>query len=375
MAERGTATMNWQQYHWHLEPSSVCSLACPRCPRTEHPDTPWLNMNMDLDFIKKLFTEEMLRNKVKRITMCGDVGDPIYCPQYLDIYEYIKSVNPKIHIFTITNGSHKKVSWWERFASLANEYDSINFGIDGYDDASNNLYRVNSKWDSIMDAITTMRSNNKKVFLHWALIVFKFNQHKLKDIENLAKDLGMDSLQITKSTKFGCKYGDAYGGTNDTLEPDQEHISRSHRYERYSINLSKRQLNNSDYIEHNRKMWKKIASDYNESWIKPLCEIGNRAVYVNAEGVVHPCSWMSFPYDSLTDGWRRVYYKDSFFAKYRDRMNIRNRSLEEVFNDPLWNKISDKWTSEDRSKIFVECNLKCNTIYVTEDTAVGWETN
>ena len=69
--------INWQFYHWHLEPSAVCTLKCPRCPRTEHPDTPWLNKNMTLSFVKKFFTEDMLKNNVQRVTMCGDVGDPI----------------------------------------------------------------------------------------------------------------------------------------------------------------------------------------------------------------------------------------------------------------------------------------------------------
>ena len=101
--------INWQFYHWHLEPSAVCALKCPRCPRNEHPNTPWLNYNMDLDFFKSFMTEDMLKNNVKRITMCGDVGDPIYCPEYLEIYEYVKKTNPKIHMFTITNGSGKKM--------------------------------------------------------------------------------------------------------------------------------------------------------------------------------------------------------------------------------------------------------------------------
>ena len=40
--------IDWPLYHWHLEPSSVCTLKCPRCPRTEFPNTPWINKNMSL---------------------------------------------------------------------------------------------------------------------------------------------------------------------------------------------------------------------------------------------------------------------------------------------------------------------------------------
>ena len=174
--------INWQFYHWHLEPSAVCTVRCPRCPRVEHPDTPWLNKNMTLDFVKKFFTEEMLLNQVKRVTMCGDVGDPIYCKEYIEICRYIKSVNPDIHIFTITNGSYKKPEWWRELALVLNDRDTINFSVDGYDNTSNNLYRVNSNFESIMQGIKTVRETNKDVFLVWATIIFSFNQDYLDNI-------------------------------------------------------------------------------------------------------------------------------------------------------------------------------------------------
>jgi len=365
-------TVNWQYYHWHLEPSAVCTLRCPRCPRVEHPDTPWLNKNMTLDFVKKFFTEDMLQNHVRRVTMCGDVGDPIYCKEYIEICKYIKSVNPKIHIFTITNGSHKKPEWWTEFGSVLNEYDTVNFSIDGYNDISNNLYRINSNWDSIINGINALRASNKDVFINWAMIVFRFNQSHIDAINQQAVALGMDALQITKSTKFGSKYG-GYGGDNDPLEPSKEFISSSHRYERSTINLSGRTQNNLDYLEYNKQKFIEIKHKYQDQPITPLCEIGNRGIYVNAEGVVFPCSWTSFPYTSLTHGNKTIHWQDSFFAKHRQQMSLHNRTLDEIVTDPLWNKCSQGFT--DSSKTWVECSQKCSTPIVDENYAVGWETN
>ena len=104
-----------------------------------------------------------------------------------------------------------------------------------------------------------------------------------------------------------------------------------------------------------------------------MCEIGNRGLYVNAEGVLFPCSWTSFPYHSLSDGNKTIKWEDSFFAQYRDRMNLRTRSLEEITQDPLWNLCSRGWT--DSNKSWVECSQKCSTLVVDENYAVGWETN
>ena len=364
--------LNWQFYHWHLEPSAVCTLKCPRCPRTEHPDTPWLNKNMTLDFVKKFFTEDMLRDKVKRVTMCGDVGDPIYCKEYIEICRYIKSVNPNIHIFTITNGSYKKPEWWQELASVLNDRDTINFSIDGYDNTSNNLYRINSNFESIMEGIRAVRTVNKDIFLVWATIIFKFNQDHLNNIINQARNLNMDAIQWTRSTKFGSIYG-GYGGTNDPLEPRTEFISKTHRYEREVVNISGREQNNTDYLEHNKQKYFEIKEQYKDKPVTPLCEIGNRGIYVNAEGVVFPCSWVSFPYHSLTYGDKTIEWKDSFFAEHRERMSLHNRTFEEIIADPLWNKCSRGFTNPE--KTWVECGQKCSSSIVTKNYAVGWETN
>jgi MoaA/NifB/PqqE/SkfB family radical SAM enzyme len=364
--------INWQFYHWHLEPSAVCALKCPRCPRVEHPDTPWLNKNMTLEFVKKFFTVDMLTNHVKRVTMCGDVGDPIYCKEYIEICRYIKSVNPNIHIFTITNGSYKKPEWWRELASVLNDRDTINFSIDGYDDASNNLYRINSNFDSIISGIKAVREVNKDVFLAWATIIFSFNQDHLDNIVDQARALDMDAVQWTRSTKFGSVYG-GYGGDTDPLEPRPEFISSTHRYEREVVNISGRVQDNVDYLEHNKKQYYKIKEEYKDAPIIPLCEIGNRGVYVNAEGVIFPCSWTSFPYTSLTYDDKTINWQDSFFAKHRDTMNLNNRSFEEIINDPLWSKCSNGFT--DPTKTWVECGQKCSSKVVDQAYAVGWETN
>lgn len=327
---------------------------------------------MTLEFVKKFFTEEMLLNQVKRVTMCGDVGDPIYCREYIEICRYIKSVNPDIHIFTITNGSHKKPEWWRELASVLNDRDTINFSIDGYDDASNNLYRVNSNFESIIAGIQAVRETNKEVFLVWAAIIFAFNQDHLARITEQARNLKMDAVQWTRSTKFGSVYG-GYGGVNDPLEPRAEFISKTHRYEREIVNISGRQQNNAEYLDHNQKKYYEIKKQYQDAPVTPLCEIGNRGIYVNAEGVVFPCSWVSFPYTSLTHNNKTINWADSFFAEHREQMNLNNRSFDEIINDPLWGKCSRGFTDSD--KTWVECSQKCSTNVVNEAYAVGWETN
>ena len=356
----------WQLYHWHLEPSSKCSLRCPRCPRTEMPDTPWLQKEISLAEFKHAFPADFIAEHVQRFTMCGDVGDPIYCKDYLKIVEYIKSIKPTCHVYTITNGSYKTEAWWQQFAQTSNEYDTVNFSVDGYDQASNDLYRVNNNFDSIMLGMYTM-GHNSSAFVNWAAIYFKFNEHNLDKIERLARQNGCDSIQWTKSTKFSIKYNGAYG--EDLLEPSAEYISKTDRYERSIQRLTNRVQNTDQYMRTNLH---KYQSARTTDTLTPLCLVGNRGMFVNAEGTVHPCSWTSFPYKEMSFGDKTSKYEDSFFQKYRHILNVKNGlTMEQVLNHELWSKFFDSMNND----TWVECSLKCRTSVVDHDYAVGYETN
>lgn len=357
----------WQLYHWHFEVSGKCTLKCPRCPRNDEAAVPWINKELTLEFFKKTLSVDLLKNTVKRITMCGDVGDPIYASEFLEIIEYIKLVNPKIHIFTITNGSFRKKEWWERFAEISNEYDTVNFSIDGYDHDSNNLYRIGSNWDSIMQGMHIM-CNKSKAFVYWATILFSFNQDHLDNIANQAKEIGCDGVQHTYSTKFGKKYDKV----NDPLQPRDEFISKTPRYERFFKNLSGREQLNQEYLSLNLKKFNEVSSQYTKM-ITPMCSIGNRGLYVSADGVLHPCSWVSYPYVDLQTQRKIIMFKDSFHQVHRNKLSLIDRSLDEVLDDEVWKKLFCSF--DDKQKAWVECEQKCTVAAVTESYAVGWLTN
>jgi len=95
--------MNLVLDHWHIEVSSICTLKCPRCTRAESPET-LLNRQLTLDFFKTQIGERRVK-EMRKISFCGDDGDPIYAKEFLDIVSWIKKVNPTIQLCIITNGS------------------------------------------------------------------------------------------------------------------------------------------------------------------------------------------------------------------------------------------------------------------------------
>ena len=240
-------------WHFHIEISSKCTLRCPRCARQEVPDS-LINTELDLEFFKRNFTAEFVLDNVEKITFCGDDGDPIYAHDLVPVIQYIKSIKP-VEIVIVTNGSHKKPEWWRELGRVLTEQDTVHFSVDGYDNDSNNLYRVNSDFNSIVTGVEALRDNSD-CRLVWAAIAFKFNEDRIDHMKNLALALGMDAFQLTKSTKFGTIYP-SYG-TNDPLEPGKEFVSGSHRFERDVVLLSSRGLN-SQVNTKNIQLYKSVT--------------------------------------------------------------------------------------------------------------------
>jgi len=316
--------------HWHIEPSSICTLKCPRCPRAEVPES-LLNRQLTLDFFKNQIGADIVR-QIKKITFCGNDGDPIYCKDFLDICSWIKQVNPDIQLVLITNGSHKPMDWWQQLGKIFDANDEIHWSIDGWDQESNEQYRVNSNWLSIMNGINTFNQANTSTYKVWATIAFKFNEKHLLKIKTIALASGFDSFQLTKSTKFGSKYPAAYGD-NDLLEPTNPAlVASAHRFERVITPLTSK---NRPGAELKIEFLKRATQLGNYSGI---CLIGNKGVFLNSRGEFYPCCWVANRYPH-NDVWQ-------------NRFNLNTQTFEEIINDEFW-------TTDFLNFDSLECQTKC----------------
>jgi MoaA/NifB/PqqE/SkfB family radical SAM enzyme len=301
---------------------------------------------LDLEFFKRNFTEEFILEHVEKITFCGDDGDPIYAHDLISVIEYIKSIKP-VEIVIVTNGSHKKPEWWKDLGYVLTDADTVHFSIDGWDNESNNLYRVNSHFDSIITGIETLKSVSH-CRLVWAAIAFKFNELQLTVMESHARKLGMDAFQLTKSTKFGKIYP-SYGN-NDPLEPSEQNISGSHRFERDVILLSSRGLNSQTNTK-NIQLYKSITE---VNGVKPLCKIGNKGLYIDAQGRLFPCCWVANRYSHNSE-WNAIATK----------FDLNRCTLTNAVTD-------DFWDSTFKTFRWQECQTKCVASRVDEKYATEW---
>jgi MoaA/NifB/PqqE/SkfB family radical SAM enzyme len=333
-------------WHWHIEISSKCALKCPRCARQEVSNT-LINTELTLEFFKIHFTPEFIMHNVEKISFCGDDGDPIYARDLIEIIRYIKSVKP-VEFVIITNGSYKSVNWWKSLGQVLTSIDEVHFSIDGWDQSSNEQYRINCDWDSIMLGLDTLRKNSD-VFITWAAIAFSFNQNYLDYMQMLATNTGCDTFQITKSTKFNKIYPSYPIG--DILQPDVNLISNTGRFERIIYPLSNRTKIVKSFLT-NVILYKKIKLKFNNSETIPLCAIGNKGLYISSTGKLYPCCWVANRYSHNSE-WQNL------------SIDLHKTLLVDAVNNEFWQ-------NEFKNFTWLECRTKCNSRVVNYNYATEW---
>ena len=98
-------------------------------------------------------------------------GDPIISKDTLEIYQYLREVNPNISLAMHTNGSAREPAWWEKIAKAKVK---VTFGLDGLQD-TNHYIGYSTNFDKII--------KNAKAFIDaggfakWHMLVFEHNEH------------------------------------------------------------------------------------------------------------------------------------------------------------------------------------------------------
>lgn len=272
-----------------IEGTTRCTLACPGCPRTwfsEKFNRPFPKSDLVVDDLARFLDCESGR-KVPSLTFNGNHGDPIYYPYLFDLLETFRD-EKKFKLST--NGSHQTKRFWTRLAEILDKRDTVFFSIDGLEH-NNHLYRRNSDWLSIMQAIEIMKTSGAKLI--WKTLIFSYNEHEINQIKSVAESHGM--IFVADDTN---RYGD------DNLVPSTEG----------SMSVMRQYIPNQ-IVE-----------------LDPRC---SDLEYISADGYYWPCCMISSFY---------TLHKTKLW-KQRDLWDIRNQNLDqarvrlaefkkEVYSDP-----------------------------------------
>lgn len=271
---------------FHIEPTNICTLKCPGCARTRFIDQwpqHWRNHSLDITSLLRFLDIDLTG---KRIALCGNYGDPIYHPEFIDFVTQLKSRGAIVSI--TTNGSYKTKAWWAELIAALTSQDTVNFSVDGTPE-NFTKYRINANWESIRAGMEVVA--NSPCDSSWKYIPFAFNQTDIDAVERLSQDIGIK--------KFFVQFSDRFDEQTQALVPDTS-------------------LMGPRYLA--QAHWKSERSDLK---VDPRCQNG-RDHFITAEGYYSPCC-------HLAD--HRFYYK-TIFGKNKRQFDIRQLTLSEILNQP-----------------------------------------
>lgn len=322
-----------------IEHSSVCNLACPQCTRELKPgDYSWFNQTwLPNEFYSDRLPQHLLDN-LDTIFFSGMVGDPCAAPNFLEVCKIIKERAPHIHIKVSTNGAMKNTEFWKELASILGKGSWIRFAIDGLQD-TNHIYRVNAKWDKIMENSKAFIDNGGEA--EWQYIAFKHNEHQIEEARELSKTMGFDRFVVRRSHRwlldalFETQYVGIEVPTND-------------KYVHPLILKRKKTFPIVDAL--------KVSNDS-----KVKCEVqGRSSVYISADGWVFPCVYVGtcvhlMKTRTLHDGWTNLWETHG-----KDNINLLKNDWDSILSGPFFNNIQNSWDVGYNEGRLAACGLFCS---------------
>ena len=174
-----------------IEPTNICNLKCPLCPSgngTLKRTKGYMNFNV----FKKIIDEIQA---TAFMVVLWNQGEPYLNKDFNKMVKYASDRG----LFTLvsTNGNIA----FNAEEVVNSGLDSMIISLDGTTQETYNKYRVNGELEKVIDNVkrlVTAKKKHKKQnpLLRWQFLVMKHNEHELGKIEELAKELQVDNLDL-----------------------------------------------------------------------------------------------------------------------------------------------------------------------------------
>jgi MoaA/NifB/PqqE/SkfB family radical SAM enzyme len=326
-----------------IENSSICNAACPQCIREfKEPTKDWINETyLDVSFFENIPDE--VYSKLKIFYFTGNIGDPCTAPNFLEVCRYVRAKNPEMYIKVSTNGGMKSLDFWTQLGNILGSKSEVVFAIDGLED-TNHIYRVNVKWDKVMENAKAFIAAGGQAF--WQFIAFKHNQHQVEQARTLATEMGFAKFMMKPSHRFAL---DAVLGA--------ERFNRSDRKIEPPDDAA---LTHTVVIDRTAKNLKELKEQSNTSCVD--CHVKNtyQSVYIDHQGRLWPCCYLAaglYVTDGLPvhDGWLNIWHNYG-----DDKINLKNHKWHDILSGGFFNAIQDSWTKDYSSGRVITCAITCS---------------
>ena len=176
-----------------IEPINLCNLHCPECP-TGTGSLKRATGSIDINLYKQIITDgkKYLFNAILYFQ-----GEPFLSK---DIFEQISFAKQnRIYTSTSTNGHYLDADNCKKIVDSG--LDRLIISVDGTNAETYSKYRVGGDFEKVVSGIKQLVKTKKELkkqhpFTIIQFLVFSHNQHQISEIKQLAKDIGVDKLEI-----------------------------------------------------------------------------------------------------------------------------------------------------------------------------------
>lgn len=336
----------------HIELTDKCQASCPMCARNINggPERDFVGKNeITLNNFKEWFPIDWLKN-LNNFYACGNYGDPILAKDCLEIFEYVRLINPTTRLSIHTNGSARNIDWWQRLAKVLGNNQEVVFGIDGFSE-SHQLYRRGTNWHKIIENATNFINNGGIATID--CLVFKHNQLELETFKKTMIDYGFKSVNFKSTQRF-----------YDMEKFPVLDKNLKHEYDLLPPTISPYKKTSNIKLEEiakNIEIWNNIVKN---STINPKC-VNENTVYVDARGNVSPCCWVGsdiveqpLQETFIIQKLRNDLVNDTK-SKFYDIKNLTNSDIQNLTKDNMFYNLNEKWIGNSKASI---CVKNCGVI-------------
>ena len=307
------------------EMTDYCNAACPMCNRFD-----WdLNLvkgttnahHTTLAFVKEKIDKEIIA-RLKGWMCQGTYGDAVMNPETVEIFQYLKEINPNINITMFTNGGARNTDFWKTLAELEV---NVTFSIDGLED-TNHLYRRNVKWDILMRNVHSFIDAGGSA--NWNFLVFKHNQHQVEDAKKLSKELGFKKFESEFSERWQDFNSDGEFRDITSLKVDDYVIEKP-------IDQKKDFIKDGDWLKNKNVFVTEEKQERDNFLTRKIsclaCQTHRREIYLRANGYVSPCC-------ILGDVERN---EPKHIINDYDKINLHHTDLKSILEGEFFKDLSD----------------------------------
>lgn len=368
-----------------IEVTSNCQAKCPGCIRhkvinsvTDEIGGPPKNINMTLEAHNKLLDEA---SPLKYISYDGGFGDSPLHPKFLEMIEY--AAKKDIEMLTIsTNASMRNPKWWAKLGAILSKHlpavdgvdrHKIFFDLDGVDNETQEMYRVNTSFDKIIA--------NAKAFIGeggtacWKMIPFEFNEPLEERAKELATEYGFaefhrDRVQRIEQVASKLAIFKAMKGEDaDYKDMRDAEIDLSPKSNLDEVAEKAKTLIQDVEINPALSVEQNLDNAKEKSGI--VCEWAENGMWqISHDGGVYRCCWHQSNYNywtKLNSGDKHAW--ERFMDNYDENWNnINYHTWDEIVNHPFFTEdLERSWSNSYDDEVMPKlkvCTKRCSKLNV-----------